>query len=276
MCIALPSTRSGYTTARAGESAAEKEQAEEADAEVHAQAGYDHGVQAPAVSKAILALALLVPVPSVAVLLAHWLAPGPVGQAGFALAKLWLVGFPVGWWLLVEKGSWSWSPVRRGGLGAGLLVGVAMAAVIAGTYVAFSQGWLEPAQVQAMARRAGIGTPVRYLAGAAYWVLLNSLIEEIVWRWFVVRQWEALVGRLRGGRFLAVLASAACFTVHHTLALAAQAGPTLVVAGSLGVLAAGATWSWLYLRYRSVWVPWLAHVLADLPIFAIGWHLIFA
>ena len=80
---------------------------------------------------------------------------------------------------------------------------------------------------------------------------------------------------MRGGRALAALASAVCFTAHHTLALAAQAGPVLVVVGSLAVLAAGATWSWLYLRYRSVWVPWLAHVLADLPIFAIGWHLLF-
>lgn len=225
---------------------------------------------------ALLSLVLLVPVPSLAVVLAHWLVPGPAGQAGFALAKLWLLGLPAGWWLLVEKGRWSWSPARRGGLGIGLLVGVAMAAVIVGAYLLFGQGWIEPAQVQAMARRAGIGTPVRYLAGAAYWVLLNSMIEEVVWRWFVVRQWEVLVGGLRGGRFLAVLASAACFTVHHALALAAQAGPTLVVVGSLAVLGAASTWSWLYLRYRSVWVPWLAHVLADLPIFAIGWHLILA
>jgi uncharacterized protein len=225
--------------------------------------------------RAALALLLLVPVPSLAVALAHWVVPGPVGQAAFAVAKLWLVVLPAGWWLLVEKGRWSWSPVRRGGLGAGLLVGVAMAAVIVGAYLAFGQGWLDPAQVRAMANRAGIGTPPRYLAGAAYWVLVNSLIEEVVWRWFVFRQWEALIGRLRGGRFLAVLASAACFTVHHTLALAAQAGPTLVVAGSLAVLAAAAAWSWLYLRYRSVWVPWVAHVLADLPIFAIGWHLLF-
>lgn len=225
---------------------------------------------------ALLPLGLLVPVPSLAVVLAHWVVPGPVGQAAFAVAKLWLVALPAGWWLGVEKGRWSWSPVRRGGLGAGLLVGVAMAAVIVGAYLAFGQSWLDPVQVRAMAGRAGIGTPVRYLAGAAYWVLLNSLIEEFVWRWFVFRQWEMVLGQVRGGRGLAVLASAVCFTVHHTLALAAQAGPTLVVAGSLAVVAAATAWSWLYLRFRSVWIPWLAHVLADLPIFAIGWLLTFS
>jgi uncharacterized protein len=225
--------------------------------------------------RAALALVLLVPVPSVAVLLAHRVVPGPVGQAAFAVAKLWLVALPAGWWLGFERKRWSWSPVRQGGLGIGLLVGVAMAVVIMGAYLAFGQGWLDPVQVRAMAGRAGIGTPVRYLAGAAYWVLLNSLVEEIVWRWFVFRQWEAVLARTRGGRALAALASATCFTAHHTLALAAQAGPTLVVAGSLAVLVAATAWSWLYLRYRSVWVPWVAHVLADLPIFAIGWLLLF-
>jgi len=225
--------------------------------------------------RAALALVLLVPVPSLAVALAHWLAPGPVGQVGFALAKLWLVALPAGWWLGVERGRWSWSPARQGGLGIGLLVGVAMAAAIVGAYLTFGRGWIDPAQVRAMANRAGIGTPLRYLAGAAYWVLLNSLIEEIVWRWFVFRQWSTVLDRVLGGRALAVLASAACFTAHHSLALAAQAGPVLVVTGSLAVLAAAAAWSWLLPRYRSVWVPWVAHVLADLPIFVIGWHLLF-
>ena len=190
--------------------------------------------------RATLALLLLVPVPSLAVVLAHWVVPGPVGQTAFAVAKLWLVVLPAGWWLGVEKGRWSWSPARRGGLGVGLLVGAAMAGVIVGAYLAFGRSWLDPGQVRAMASRAGIGTPVRYLTGAVYWVLLNSLIEQIVWRSFVFRQWERVLDRVRGGRALAVLASAACFTVHHTLALAAQAGPTLVVAGSLAVFLAGA------------------------------------
>ena len=221
------------------------------------------------------ALALLVPVPSLAVAAAHWLVPGPIGQALFAFGKLWLVMFPAFWWLRVEKGSWSWSPLRRGGLGMRLLVGVGMAAGIPAAYLALGRTWLDPALVRAMAERSGIGTPLAYGAGSAYWVLLNSLAEEVVWRWFVVRQWERLLGDRPGASTLAVLASAACFTAHHTLALAAQAHWPLVLAGSAAVFGAGAAWSWLYLRYRSVWVPWLAHVLADLPIFLIGWQLLF-
>lgn len=225
--------------------------------------------------RAGLALALLVPVPSLAVIAAHWLLPGSLGQALFALAKLWLVGFPAFWWLRVEKRSWSWSPLRCGGLRTGLLVGLCMAAAIVIAYLAVGRTWLDPALVRAMADRAGIGTPLAYAAGAAYWVLLNSLVEEIVWRWFVVCQWERVLGDRPGASRLAVLASAACFTAHHTLALAAQARWPLVLAGSVAVLGAGAVWSWLYLRHRSVWVPWIAHVLADLPIFLVGWLLLF-
>jgi hypothetical protein len=42
------------------------------------------------------------------------------------------------------------------------------------------------------------------------------------------------------------------------------------------VLAAGACWSFLYLRYESIWPGWISHVLADLAVFLIGWHLLFA
>jgi membrane protease YdiL (CAAX protease family) len=45
--------------------------------------------------------------------------------------------------------------------------------------------------------------------------------------------------------------------------------------GSLGVFIGGAVWSWLYLRYRSVWPCYLSHALADAAIFIIGYRLIF-
>jgi hypothetical protein len=58
--------------------------------------------------------------------------------------------------------------------------------------------------------------------------------------------------------------------------MAAYLGPAQVALGSLAVLAAGACWSFLYLRYASIWPGWISHVLADLAVFAIGWHLLFA
>ena len=39
-------------------------------------------------------------------------------------------------------------------------------------------------------------------------------------------------------------------------------------------LIGGVIFSWLYVQYRSVWVAWVAHAIADVAIFAIAWQLI--
>ncbi len=74
---------------------------------------------------ATLALALLAPAPSIGVFTAMVIAPGPLGQSLFMAAKIWILVFPAFWYLVVEKGSPSWSPPRKGGLGVGLISGVA-------------------------------------------------------------------------------------------------------------------------------------------------------
>ena len=70
-------------------------------------------------------------------------------------------------------------------------------------------------------------------------------------------------------------ASAIGFTAHHVIALAAQFNWIVTVFASMGVFIGGATWSWLYKRYRSVWPGYVSHAIADIPIFVIGWQLIF-
>jgi hypothetical protein len=74
---------------------------------------------------------------------------------------------------------------------------------------------------------------------------------------------------------LAIVASAFFFTLHHIVALATQADWRVTTIASAGVFIGGAVWSSLYLRYRSIWPGYLSHALADVPIFVIGWCLIF-
>jgi membrane protease YdiL (CAAX protease family) len=116
----------------------------------------------------------------------------------------------------------------------------------------------------------GLARPAVYLGCAVYWILVNSVLEEYVWRWFVVRQGEALVGPDR-----AVVLSAAGFTLHHILAMSLYLGPAATSLASAGIFAAGCAWSWCYVRYRSIWPGYLSHALADVAIFAVGWKLIF-
>jgi membrane protease YdiL (CAAX protease family) len=184
--------------------------------------------------------------------------------------KLWLLIFPAAWHVLVARGRPGWSPPRRGGLVIGATSGAVLAATaVAGAWLAGVQHMdLEPLRLAA--KEMGLGSPVPYLAAAAAWTFLNSLMEEYVYRWFIFSRCEALAGGTA-----AVIASAAIFSVHHVIAVSRYLDPVNAALASVGVFAGGVVWSGLYLRYRSIWPCWLSHVLADGAVFGIGWWLLF-
>jgi len=218
---------------------------------------------------AVLALLLLVPVPSLAVALALVEQPGPAGRVLFIAAKLWILLLPLGWHVLVDRGRPSWSPPRQGGLLVGAGLGLASAVAIAGAFLLLERR-IDPTALAATAELMGIATPPMYLAGAAYWVLVNSVLEEYVWRWFVYSELERLLPPVA-----AVLGSALAFTAHHVVALQVYLPWGLTLLASGGVFIGGAVWSWCYRRYRSIWPGWVAHAVADIAVFAVGWRLIF-
>ena len=47
------------------------------------------------------------------------------------------------------------------------------------------------------------------------------------------------------------------------------------VLASIGIFGAGVIWSGLYAKYRSVWIPYISHLWADIAVFGIGAYLIF-
>jgi uncharacterized protein len=218
------------------------------------------------------ALLLLVPVPSLGTAASMWWWPGTtVGIGLFVTAKLWVVVLPLIWIVFVDKSTLRWSAPRKGGFRIAIILGMATALAIFAVYgVVIGRGWIDPTEVAARAAQTGLDHRGVYLAGAIYWITLNSLMEEYVWRWFCFRQCEVLFGGAAG-----VLASALGFTLHHVIALAGQFPWTLTILGSLGVFCGGAMWSWLYLRYRSIWPCYVSHAIVDLPIFILGYHLIF-
>jgi membrane protease YdiL (CAAX protease family) len=220
--------------------------------------------------RALLALLLLAPVPSLGVIMAMVVAPGPIGKTFFTIAKLWLLVFPAAWYLLVEKGGPSWSPPRQGGLAVGAASGVVLAGLIVLGAWLFGVQDMNLTPLRAEVREMGLNTLIPYLAGAAGWTFVNSLMEEYVYRWFIFRQCESLV---KGSA--AVLASAAIFTAHHVIAVSQYLDPLFTILASAGVFAGGLVWSWLYLRYRSIWPCWVSHVLADIAVFGVGWWLLF-
>jgi membrane protease YdiL (CAAX protease family) len=69
--------------------------------------------------------------------------------------------------------------------------------------------------------------------------------------------------------------SFASASAHHVIAVSQYLDPLLTFLASAGVFAGALIWSWLYMRYRSIWPGWLSHVLADIAVFGIGWYLLF-
>ncbi len=222
-------------------------------------------------TRAAAALLLLVPAPSLGVLAAMvWFPNSPLGVGLFAASKVWLFTFPVLWHRLVEQGSFSLSPARLGGFRAGFLSGVIICLAILIAFVTLGPRLIDPSYFAGKMHDIGLASWPTYLGLAAYWIAVNSVLEEYVWRWFVFRQCEALL-RPRA----AIACAALCFTLHHAVALRVYLGPTATAICSAGVFIGGTLWSGLYRKYRSVWPGYLSHAMVDLCIFALGAALIF-
>jgi membrane protease YdiL (CAAX protease family) len=218
--------------------------------------------------QSLLALALLVPMPSIGTAMFMWW-PDTLGKTGYALCKLWLLLFPVLWLVLVERRPLSWSPVRQGGIGVGALLGIAISITIIGAYAALGRHFIDVMSFREMAQTRGFGTPGRFLIFGAYLVCINSLAEEYIWRWFVFRRSEIVWPAA------ATLLAAFFFTVHHVVALAAQFGPAVTIIASAGVFMGAWIWSWCYERYRSIWPGYVSHAIVDFTILFLGWKLLF-
>jgi hypothetical protein len=135
---------------------------------------------------------------------------------------------------------------------------------------AFALALDELERLRAAEHEAGLTSPGRYLAFALYIVLVNSLLEEYVWRWFVYSRCEQLVGPAAG-----VVLSALCFTAHHVVVFAVQMDPLPAALASLGVFLAGLAWSVCYRVFRSIWPAYLSHALADVAGLWIGWRILY-
>jgi membrane protease YdiL (CAAX protease family) len=221
--------------------------------------------------KAFLSLLLLVPAPSVGVLAAMVFWPDmALGKGLFMFSKVWLFGLPVLWYLLIDKGNFSLSPARKGGFGFGVLSGLIVSSIILAAYFFLGNIFLDRSFMLEKMNKIGLTSWPIYIGGAAYWRCINSVLEEYVWRWFVVCQCESLFKPLA-----AVILSGIFFTLHHTIAMSTFMPPLPTAICSVGIFIGGTLWSWMYVKYESIWPGYVSHAIVDLCIFAIGAAMIF-
>lgn len=219
----------------------------------------------------LIALLLLVPAPSIGILAGMVIAPDHVwGKLVFFISKFWILLIPLFWLTIMDRQKLSWSRPRHGGFGVAAGLGILISVILFALYFTAGKFLIEPQMLKDMAARTRLANPAIYLAGAAYWILINSVLEEYVWRWFVVRQCNVLMPPRT-----AIAVSAICFTLHHIIAMQVYLGWLLVIIASLGIFIGGALWSWCYVRYKSIWPGYVSHAIVDIAVFAIGYHLIF-
>ena len=220
---------------------------------------------------ALIALLLFVPASSIGVTMALLIAPGVIGNRVFTLVKIWIVILPLLWTWKTNSAKLRFPRFDRQQVKVGIGLGLLMFVAIIAAYWFLGRQWIDLAGIQSKASEVGISSLNLYLAGFLYWSLINSFIEECIWRGFVYSQCAVLMNSIA-----AVVLSAIFFTLHHSIALYAYTHSWLVVfVGSLGVFLAGAIWSFCYRVYNSIVPSYISHVLADIAIGIVGWQLLF-
>ena len=219
---------------------------------------------------ALLGLILVAIAPSVSVITGFAFKAGILAIFVFIITKVWIFGLPAFWYLRIEKGEKSLSLPENGGWKVSTLLGIGMLIVIFIAYFSIGDKLLRADELTDILDTVGLTVAWRFALAIIFWVFINSVLEEYVFRWFITSKIEQLIG----GVWIPIFLSAGIFTIHHTIALAFFIDPLGNFIASLGVFIGGAIFSWLYMRYRSIWVAWVAHAIADIAIFIIAWNMV--
>lgn len=197
-------------------------------------------------------------------------------RTAYGIGKTVQFAFPLVWVLAVQRRRLGLHlPGRRGlpeSIGFGLFVLAAMLVI----YYA----WLRPAgildgaaaEVRQILGRFGVDTAAKYVALAAFYSVVHSLLEEYYFRWFLFGGLRRLVSL-----WPAVLVSSLGFMAHHVLVLGKYFDglSAATISFSFAVAVGGAVWAWIYHRSDSLWGPWVSHLFVDVGIFVIGYQIAF-
>ena len=222
--------------------------------------------------KSLLPILLVGFIPSISVIFGIKIIDNELhSQIFFVICKLWIFIIPTVWFFYVEKNIFSRELPSRKGLEMGTATGLFMSIIIILTWIVFEDSINLEEMIDTLNSK-GLSNVNLYLMGMIYWIFINSLLEEYVFRWFITTKASVLFGN----DSYAIFFSALMFTLHHSLALHFFGfiwWQTIIA--SFGLLSAAAIWSWLYLQYRSIWVCWLSHAICDVVVFSIGYQILF-
>ena len=198
-------------------------------------------------SKSIISVLLICFVPSMSVIFGLKIIDDEFfSQLFFLSCKLWIFVIPTVWYIYIDKNSISKNLPSKDGLRMGLLTGLVMSMIIIITWYIFESS-LDIEQMKNTLQSKGLSNINLYILGMFYWIFINSLLEEYVFRWFITTKSVIIFQN----DIAAIIFSALLFTLHHSIALHLFGFIWWqTILASFGLLSAAAIWSWLYIRYR--------------------------
>jgi membrane protease YdiL (CAAX protease family) len=198
-----------------------------------------------------------------------------IARVLYIAAKVFLVLWPLLAWRLFLRsspGKWVTGERRRGRAAlAGVVLGAAISLFV-GLVMLTPLGGLVTASAGSIRERCEhLGILDHYWTFALFLSLAHSWIEEFYWRWFVYGGLRRVVSPPA-----AAVVSAAAFGSHHVIVTGQLMGWPLGLLCGTGVAVGGFLWALLYDRYGSLFGPWLAHLVVDLAVMAVGYRVLLA
>ena len=191
-------------------------------------------------------------------------------QIFFIFAKLWIILIPIYWIYRIEESRVSFGEINSKGMYQSIVSGILIFLAVGIIFLIFGDT-LDVDLMKQEIGATGLLPPQIFLLGVFYWISVNSLVEEFVFRQYIGDRILEFTGR----ESVTVLFSGAIFTLHHTVLLGYYFQPWQNEISSIGIFIAGAIWSLLWLRHRSLFVCWIFHAIADVAVFGIAYVILF-
>ena len=154
-------------------------------------------------------------------------------QIFFIFAKLWIILIPIYWIYRIEESRLSLGEINSKGMYQSIVSGILIFLAVGIIFLIFGDT-LDVDLMKQEIGGTGLLNPHIFVLGVFYWITVNILEEEFVFLQFIGDRIVEFTGR----ESVAVLLSAAIFTLHHTVLLGYYFEPWQNVISSIGIFIA--------------------------------------
>ena len=160
---------------------------------------------------------------------------------------------------------------RRDGVMFGIILGIVMLIAIWGSFYLFGKNTVDIPAMKDKLSTFHLTNIYIYATCFLYWTVVNSFLEEFIFRYFFFEKLEVIFQV----KITAAILSAIIFTIHHSIALGLYVDWKINILASFAVFSAGFLWNLLFIKYRSLYPGYIAHIFADIGVFGLGFYLLF-